>query len=325
VKRYAIEIVRGIAALFIVGCHLNLTPRTPLGDFMTHYCDMFVGVFGAISGFLLALSLEKGMGNQGVSTAAMIKRKAVRLLPIYFIWTAVYVVFGVVFDLAFDGTIGSKFYSMSNWILFIFCGGSSCHLWYIAALFYVSVLYVVCWRVFTFVRKPLFWLVASILLLVVAVNWHSFWGYYFVRLASFMALGMFANLAQDKLAGIPLWLLVVALAAALVWHPWSCHAVYGDFVVAALLMALLANSVVERACARLYAKTVFLKSMADASLGIYLIHPIFCAGVGTAAVKKLSVAPYEAVWIAGDWVICYILSLLSVIVICRVGLNRFVK
>lgn len=324
-KRYAIEIVRGIAALFIVGCHLNLTPRTPLGYFMTHYCDMFVGVFGAISGFLLAMSLEKGMGNQGVSVAAMIKRKMARLLPIYFTWTAVYVVFGVVFDFVFDGAIGSKFYSKSNWMSFIFCGGASCHLWYIAALFYISVLYIVCWRSFSFVRKPLFWLVASVLLLIVAVNWHSFWGYYFVRLAAFMALGAFVNLYQHRLRSCSPWWAMLWFIAVVLLHPFSpVHAVYGDFLVSFVLFVLITNPLVEGACMRFYTNRSVVRYMSEASLGVFLVHPIFCAGVGT-FLRRVFPSPYGISCIAIDWVICYVLALVFFKVIRLTRFGSLVK
>ena len=52
-KYYGLDLLRGIAAFGIVGCHLGLAQRTTGGEWVTVLCNFNVGLFAAISGFLM--------------------------------------------------------------------------------------------------------------------------------------------------------------------------------------------------------------------------------------------------------------------------------
>lgn len=57
-RNVGIDVLRGIAAFGIVGCHLLLLPMSNAGRLLTSCCDMNVGVFAALSGYLMAVSLK---------------------------------------------------------------------------------------------------------------------------------------------------------------------------------------------------------------------------------------------------------------------------
>ena len=61
-RLYAIDILRGIAAFGIVGCHLMLSPRTNAGSWVTHFCDMNVAVFAVLAGCFTYVHNEWGGG-----------------------------------------------------------------------------------------------------------------------------------------------------------------------------------------------------------------------------------------------------------------------
>ena len=48
-----IELLRGLAAFGIVGCHLSLPCRTAVGWYATALCDMNVAGFAALSGMMM--------------------------------------------------------------------------------------------------------------------------------------------------------------------------------------------------------------------------------------------------------------------------------
>ena len=63
-KYNGLDLLRGIAAFGIVGCHLGLSPRTSGGEWVTALCNFNVGLFAAISGFLMN-SAGGGMSEKG--------------------------------------------------------------------------------------------------------------------------------------------------------------------------------------------------------------------------------------------------------------------
>ena len=79
-----IDLLRGLAAVGIVGCHLSLPDRTDAGCLVTSLCDFNVGLFAAVAGFLMGGVKEAG----GVRAYA--KKRAGRLLPSYVAWSIVF-------------------------------------------------------------------------------------------------------------------------------------------------------------------------------------------------------------------------------------------
>ena len=89
----SIDLLRGIAAFGIVGCHLSLSPRSDGGALVTSLCDFNVGLFAALAGFLM--SGVKDCGDY----AGYIKKRVVRLVPTYLFWSVVFLAFTAAFDL----------------------------------------------------------------------------------------------------------------------------------------------------------------------------------------------------------------------------------
>ena len=129
-----IDLLRGIAAFGIVGCHLSLAPRTECGNLVTVLCDFNVGLFAAVAGFLMC-----GGGNGG-SWLEYVGKRARRLLPTYFFWSAVFILATSTFDLLLDGGhLNPKYGTVSYWGKVIFAGDAATHLWFLVCLFYAQV------------------------------------------------------------------------------------------------------------------------------------------------------------------------------------------
>ena len=92
-----IDLLRGLAAFGIVGCHLSLSERTDAGDLVTALCDFNVGVFAAVAGFLMS-----GVKSPG-ELLGYAKKRAGRLLPSYVAWSVVFLLMTIVFDLCSMG------------------------------------------------------------------------------------------------------------------------------------------------------------------------------------------------------------------------------
>jgi peptidoglycan/LPS O-acetylase OafA/YrhL len=133
----SLDLLRGIAAFGIVGCHLSLSPRTGGGELVTSLCDFNVGLFAALAGFLM--SGVRGWGDY----FCYIKKRVARLVSTYCFWSIVFLVFTAVFDLLLDGgRIHPRYFTGEFWMAVIFKGGSATQLWFLACLFYAQVLMV---------------------------------------------------------------------------------------------------------------------------------------------------------------------------------------
>lgn len=178
-----LDILRGFAAFFIVGCHIILPSRTDSAGMLMHFCNMFVGVFGVISGFLLGESIAKGR-----SMKQQIVRRCARLLPIYFAWSILYVLVSLGFGLIeHNGDKIARLWDYGYWAGVIFYGGASCHLWYVSSLFYGTLVIIIISKV---VRRG-----ASFLLLggcAIAISTYlgkCHFALYELRLLGFMLTG----------------------------------------------------------------------------------------------------------------------------------------
>ena len=125
-----IDLLRGIAAFGIVACHLNLLPMTAMAWKVRALCDMNVALFAALSGFLMWRS--EGLPPMGVYA----KKRCLRLLPVYAIWTAVFILFGFVFDLLVRHGINPKWQEPGYVLDVVFLGQASAHLWFVVCLFF---------------------------------------------------------------------------------------------------------------------------------------------------------------------------------------------
>ena len=128
--------LRGVAALFIVAVHLSVgtTPSwSRLAAFGAQTC---IELFAAVSGFLLALRLDRSRDD---SPASLVLRRARRLLPAFLKWTVFYLAALSLMDWCFGvpngylEKMGPRFIAAS-----VLRGAAEVHLWFVPSLFAAS-------------------------------------------------------------------------------------------------------------------------------------------------------------------------------------------
>ena len=309
-KIAGLELLRGIAAFGIVGCHLLISPRTELGTSVTSFCDLNVGIFAAVAGFLMAKGAVTGW-------RAYVCKRAKRILPTYFVWTVIYLVASALFQYVGSGAIKSRYGTVDFWIRSAFCGGSSAHLWFLICLFYAQCLL----GAVRSVKISCFWFVSVGFLLVVLTRWTGGWfGLYPLRLLSFLVTGYGLGLIDWK---PPLRFVWMCVAGALVLHVAFRGIVPGfvnDWIVA--VPTILVFSQLRFPEGRLDRTAAFLGAT---SMGVYLIHPLLTAGFGV-VVRKFFAQPYGVSAVMFDWLVCWLLALLMTVVLQRIPVfNRSVR
>ena len=319
-KYYGLNLLRGLAAFGIVGCHLNFNPLTKVGKVLMAYTDMNVGVFGAISGFLLAMGMERRDKNSVLNS---IFHKGGRLLPIYIFWTIFYVLAALTFDVAFEGGINHGWKHYSYWLSVVLRGGASCHLWYVIDLFYVSCIVILIDNALTkFARNKIIAILASVVLIVASTHSSSsmVFGYYFLRLFAFVLLGWWLYWMReyiDKLHILVLALMVVLVIIARPLCVGVTHKFLLDYACAIpfLLVAMRTN----------FPKTIIGEFLGAQSLGIYLVHPIVAVVIVMVA-KKLFTSPYNGGELVVVWMIVYAISMAVTLAIKRISwISKVVK
>lgn len=313
---HGIDWLRGIAAFGIVGCHLNLSPTTTGGALLQHFCDMNVGVFGCLSGFLLCLSVSQK--NNLIFT---VKRRVARILPVYAFWTFIYIAAGVAFDMLLAGKVSSQFSSVSFWMSAIFNGGASCHLWYLSALFYgILVFCPVLWKVQRPQARLVIFAPLSIAFLLASFLLHGNVWFYTVRLFAFLSAGIVLYELRAMPITIPRNVCLLALTVIAVFSLksdlWPHHFV-PDYLCAILLTTLFTDTS--------FSANRIGKLFGETSLGVYLVHPLMTAGLGV-LVRKLYGPPYSAVVVIADWLGAYLMALALTLVMLRISwIRRFVR
>lgn len=311
-----IDFLRGIAAFCIVGCHVALLPMTDIGWRIHDLCDMNVGVFAALSGFLMWK--EDGVGPW----RAYARRRASRLLPIYFLWTGVFVLFGFVFDVAIRHALNEKWLDWDYYPKLIFGGQASAHLWYLVCLLYIQLLLGAGER---FVKR-IPW--AGLLAVSLGIIWFAsvkmnVWlmGYP-VRMAGFVLAGYALRLRVAKISSTGalqsgLWLMLGLFLAVTHFRigRGALPVFVKDWIVAVPVLLAFIHMPVSGKARKI--GNVF----GVTSLGVYLIHPLITAGAGL-VMKKVFSAPYGAQPILVDMFVCWLLSFVVVLALVRNNLTR---
>ena len=307
----AIDVLRGLAAFFIIGNHLCLSPAQETARGLLHYCNMFVGIFAAVSGYFLALSFKANPCSYEVWA-----KRAKRILLPYFLWTIVYLgasqLFGII---AGDGLRLDRL--MDPYYLFtaIFFGNSSAHLWFLSGLFYaVTVFCIVCHYFPVLAIKSLPWWIVSGVLLACSIMTDGRYSLYEARLFAFFAMGYAFAVGKKDVSGRRPCFLLILLALALTGHFFldEIHQFVRDYIVAVLVLALVTHDAPLLRCSNRVTK-----ALGEYSMGIYLVHPLFCAGLGVVA-KKVFVQPYGPVAILLDWLVVFALSIVLVWVLRKI-------
>ena len=319
-KYEGLNLLRGIAAFCIVAVHLNMVPMTDWAWRVHDICDMNVGLFAAISGFLM----YKPIGMERFRD--YVKKRCYRLLPVYFVWTLVFILFGFAFDFFVRHGINEKWMSWSYYPKVLFGGQVSAHLWFLICLLYVQI-FIRCVERWLRVIGWLCTLCLGFLIVCLASFNMDIWIFgYPVRMLGFVmsgyAIGM--RIKEDCLnnkyvLAYSIIAVIFIFAHLLIKLPRAMTFVKDWFVSLSILAAVvsLPESLVGRSnCVKVLGAT---------SMGVYLIHPIITAGIGIAA-KRVFVPPFGLRAIMVDWLICYVVSLVLAAVMYSIPkVNRFIK
>lgn len=301
----AIDLLRGVAALGIVGCHLLLAPRTQSATLITGLCDVGVGIFAALSGYLMVLGRWDGWG-------AYVRKRAKRILPIYAVWTIVYLIFSAVFQIVADGAVNARYFDVGWWVDVFFWGAAATHLWFLMSLFYAQVVMAGLFR-----KLPsVYWIGSSLVLISISIWSNNWYVTYPVRLLAFLMLGR--GLAAINREWLTRWrglILVLGLACVgfhFVHAPWPTGFVKDWIAVAPILLGFVAWSDLF-ATGRLAAVSAFLGAT---SMGVYLIHPIFTKAFGMVVCSMVEV-PYGVSAVMLNWVASWGVALLMTLLLMR--------
>ena len=302
---HGLNLLRGIAAFGIVGCHLGLSQRTPCGAWVTALCNFNVGLFAAISGFLMTV------GGEGY-----VKKRAKRILPTYLVWSAFYIVATAVFDLVLDGGhLNERYYSLSNWLKVLFLGSAATHLWFLICLFYAqAVLHGVCvafdkLNVKGNVKKMVIGF-TSVALLGCSITWQNWYCLYLIRLMAFLMLGyLMKNYVKRDRFLLPLGCTVVVLAIHLGTRGLLPGFLRDYLLVVPVVMLFVSDRFGDRKIFTFLAAT---------SMGVYLIHPLFARAMSFVVTRFIS-PPYNAALVLSDWVAVWGLSLIVILVLRKIS------
>lgn len=317
-RRYwGLDLLRCLAAFGIVGCHLSLPERTEGGWLVTSLCDYNVGLFAAVAGFLM-----DGVEGAG-ELMGYVNKRACRLLPSYVMWSVVFLLMTIVFDLLHDGgQVNPRYHTVQFWISVIFLGGSATHLWFLASLFYTQVLTALAFGVFNETKHGVLWMLLGAGLVYASVNLGNWYGTYPIRLLAFLVTGHgIGVLIKNRIEVLRSHsqLLLAAAAAALVLHVCLREAVprfYLDWLfVGPVLIAFAALDFKSERVTRI---ATFLGAT---SMGVYLVHPLFTRALSV-VVAKCMPTPYTALVVLSEWLLAWLLSLAAAFLLSRLPLAR---
>lgn len=304
-KLSGLDFLRGLAAFGIVGCHLLLSPRTDAGTLVTGLCDMNVGVFAALSGYLMVFGRWDGWREY-------LRKRAKRILPVYAVWTVVYLIFSAAFQIVDGGAVNARYADVGWWTNVVLWGAAATHLWFLASLFYAQVAMAGAFR-----KMPgWIWIILSLVAIAFSVWLKNWYGTYPIRLLAFLMLGR--GLAALDRGWLQRHRVEIAVAAGLgvVIHfahlPCLAGFVKDWIAVGPILLAFVAWSD-WFATGRLSIASAFLGAT---SMGVYLLHPIFTKGVGI-VVRRVFEAPYGVVPVVADWGVSWGVALLLTVLLMR--------
>lgn len=318
-----LELLRGLAAFGIVGCHLSLPSRTSVGWYATSLCDMNVAVFAALSGTMMYFSIKR---KSDLTWKNYAMKRVRRLMPVYLAWTAIFLFATVIFDLLIDGgRINPTYKTAKFWLNVVFAGGAATHLWFLAWLFYAQV------ALFElFKRVGMCKAISGLLLLVggavVAMSAviSGWWGNYPIRLFGFVISGFALGRLID--GGLKIkscwvsWCCLGILLCAYVMLGDTARGFVKDWFAVCLMVPLFYSTVIE-AETRLHKISVWIGAT---SMGVYLIHPLATRAISV-VVRGLFEPPVGVAVVVGEWVLAWFVAVATTVALRRMPvLNRIV-
>ena len=290
-----IDVLRGVAAFGIVGCHLSLFPRTVGGDLVISLCDFNVGVFAALAGFLM-------WGAKG-SWRKYAARRTKRLLPTYFAWTAVFIIMTALFDLVYDGgQLNTRYSTGTFWVRVIFVGGSATHLWFIACLFYAQLALV---KMFSCYNGK--WQGARYPLRLVAF---LITGY---GIGSYFHAGMFNGFLKRRSL---VWCTAFGMLIAHVASRGVVHGFVRDWLAVGPVLLVFVG--LEIRSSRFQKVAAILGAT---SMGVYLVHPLVTRGLSVLVTRAFQ-PPYMAWIVLGEWIAAWLISFAVAVVLKRMPVAK---
>lgn len=303
-RNVGIDVLRGIAAFGIVGCHLLLLPMSNAGRLLTSCCDMNVGVFAALSGYLMAVSLKGAWVDY-------ICKRVFRIVPAYLAWTCIYLLVTAVFQYFGDGAVKPRYAEPIWWARVFFWGSAATHLWFLASLLYAQILMA---ALAPRLRKGL-WFALSLPLIGLSIWSTSWYVTYPLRLLAFLMLGYgMSGLSVDWISCHRklLWS-AAGLGFLLHFVHWPFHSGFLKDWVAVIPILLLFASFKGGMNGR-WGKLGSL--LGQTSMGVYLLHPLFTKAFGI-GIRQMFAAPYGTTAVLLDWLISWVAALLFAIILLR--------
>ncbi|HBJ59911.1 MAG TPA: hypothetical protein DDY72_05685 [Verrucomicrobia bacterium] len=311
-RLYGIDILRGIAAFGIVGCHLLTEPRTAAGSAILHFCGMNVAVFAVLAGYFTHI-LPEGLG-------ASLRHRLGRLVPIYVLWTLVFLFVQFILKMVHHEGL-AQYGQIGFWISVVFKGcGSGGYLWFIIALIYTQVMALFILRKPVSIVVPLMLAASGIGLSILMPYWNGH-GHFMFRLFGFVWLGIAlrrVSYGTWRLYGVGA---LFALILHVVLQSWV-HPTLRDLLVSVPLCLFAARLPTCFATPRISAVARFL---GKTSLGVYLMHPL-TARLGNVLLEHVFAAPYGPGVVLLDWLLAWVGALGLAAVFCSIpSTRRFVQ
>ena len=300
---YGIDWIRGIAAIGIVGCHLDLVGLTAGALWLKRFTDLNVGVFAVIAGFFAAGSMARS-----VSWRDFVGRKCGRLLLPYLCFTVFYVGIDYVFDVLTGATHTFQQWRWGYWESVVFRGGGAAHLWFLIALFYAQAVF------YPLVRwmgrlPPVIATIGGLLIGLAIVAFGplagGFVGFYLLRLVGFFLIGAALWYMRERLCALPArWALAACGCGAAIIAVWGKLSFIGECVL--ILPMVVLGLCWQPASERVRRVGAYLGGI---SFGVYLIHVGFTIALRE-VVKALGL-PGTAWVYAADWVLAAGLAIVA--------------
>lgn len=283
-------------------------------------CDFNVGVFAAISGWLMGR--EKGFSVWGMRDVwTYVKKRVARLAPEYAFWSVVFIAATCAFDLILDGgRLNPKYGTVAFWLKVIFLGDAATHLWFLPCLLYSQVVQ----RLLSPLPvKGIVWVFSGLLLIVPSALMGNWFGTYPLRLFAFLVTGyglggMGVNRSGEDTAS-PLWggLTLIGLVAYVLLGGVAPAFIRGWFATIPLL--IFAVSLPMKGCAAQMAS-----ALGATSMGVYLVHPLITRALSVVWARVLP-APFGVLPVLSEWFLAWALAFAAAFVLLRLpGVNRFV-
>ena len=317
-RNLAIELLRGMAALGIIGCHLSLSPMTDGAKALNLFCDMNVCLFASISGWCLAESgLRRSISDE--SFMSYVLRRAKRLLPLYAFWSVTFLLLGVLFDIFVQHQINPKLQTGRFYLQVLLMGDASTHLWFLICLFYAQVIL----KLITCtvrLRNGWLYLVAGLFIMTWASQCGNNWfTRYPVRLFAALVSGYgLWGIQKESVRNMKLhWIIPLVLVICIIhWLVRGTVPVFIPDLITGLV--ILQCAIWARLPERLSRTAEF---SGRTSLGVFLVHPAFAVGIGV-VVQRLFTGPFGVGVFLCHWLLTWFASIAMVLILQRIPWTR---